>query len=148
MYHWIDPPKNSQNFVEKAHYFDTTPLNFFIRTHSIPACIWTCFVPIIKYFLMVFRYLVLLVYFHFTLLKHARYFVCQLCILKLTHNLQNGWVSKPRFRDHFNPRLCAPSNDHLQIWTYIYYRRRLKWSRNLGSNTAIFWYFGADLSLT
>ena len=33
----IDPPKNSQNFVEKAHYPNATPLKISIRTHSIPA---------------------------------------------------------------------------------------------------------------
>ena len=31
----MNPPKNSQNFEEKAHYPDATPLK---RTHSIPAC--------------------------------------------------------------------------------------------------------------
>ena len=35
--HWIDPPKNSQNFVEKAYFPDTTPLNISWRTHSILA---------------------------------------------------------------------------------------------------------------
>ena len=42
VFHWIDPPKNSQNFVEKAHYSDTTPLKISIRNHSIPVCfdIW------------------------------------------------------------------------------------------------------------
>ena len=35
--HWINPPKNSQDFVEKAHYPDATPLRISIRTHSIPA---------------------------------------------------------------------------------------------------------------
>ena len=33
-----DVPKNSQNFVEKAHYPNATPLKISIRTHSIPAC--------------------------------------------------------------------------------------------------------------
>ena len=37
VFHWIDPRKNSQNFVEKAHYPDATPLKISIRTHSIPA---------------------------------------------------------------------------------------------------------------
>ena len=37
VFHWIDPPKNSQNFVEKAYYPDATPLKIYIRTHSIPA---------------------------------------------------------------------------------------------------------------
>ena len=37
VFHWIDPPKSSQNFVEKAHYPDATPLKISIRTHSIPA---------------------------------------------------------------------------------------------------------------
>ena len=40
-FHWIEPPKNSQNFVEKpkkTHYPDATPLKISIRTHSIPAC--------------------------------------------------------------------------------------------------------------
>ena len=32
------PPKNSQIFVENAHYPNATPLNISIRTHSIPAC--------------------------------------------------------------------------------------------------------------
>ena len=35
-FHWIDHPKNSQNFVEKAHYPYATPLKI-SRTHSIPA---------------------------------------------------------------------------------------------------------------
>ena len=38
VFHWIDPPKNSQSFVEKAYYPDATPLKISIRTHSIPAC--------------------------------------------------------------------------------------------------------------
>ena len=37
-FYWIDPPKNSQNFVEKAHYPDATLLKISIRTHSILAC--------------------------------------------------------------------------------------------------------------
>ena len=37
VFQWIDPPKNSQNFVEKAHYPNATPLKISIRTHSIPA---------------------------------------------------------------------------------------------------------------
>ena len=37
VFHWIDPPKNSQNFVENAHYPDATPLKISIRTHSNPA---------------------------------------------------------------------------------------------------------------
>ena len=41
VFHWIDPPKNSQNFLEKAHYPDATPLKISIRTHSIPAWIVT-----------------------------------------------------------------------------------------------------------
>ena len=41
-FHWIDVPKNSQNFVEKAHYPDSTPLKNSIWTHSIPA--WTILV--------------------------------------------------------------------------------------------------------
>ena len=31
MFHWIDPPKNSQNFVEKAHNPDATPLKNFYK---------------------------------------------------------------------------------------------------------------------
>ena len=41
-FHWIDPPKISQNFVEKAHYPDATPLKNSIRTHSIPVCMYVC----------------------------------------------------------------------------------------------------------
>ena len=37
VFHCIDPPKSSQNFVEKAHYPDATPLKISIRTHSIQA---------------------------------------------------------------------------------------------------------------
>ena len=36
-FHWIDPPKNSQNFVEKAHYPDATPLNFFYKNSFNPS---------------------------------------------------------------------------------------------------------------
>ena len=39
VFHWIDPPNNSQNFLEKAHYPNATPLKISIRTHSIPACL-------------------------------------------------------------------------------------------------------------
>ena len=35
VFHWIDPPKDSQNFVEKAHYPDATPLK--ISTRLNPA---------------------------------------------------------------------------------------------------------------
>ena len=45
VFHWIDPPKNSQKFVEKAHYPESTPLKISIRTHSIPA--WAPCLPMI-----------------------------------------------------------------------------------------------------
>ena len=35
----MDPSKNSQNFVEKAHYPDASQLKISIKTHSIPAAL-------------------------------------------------------------------------------------------------------------
>ena len=37
VFHWIDPPKNSQNFVEKALYPDETPLKNFYKNSFNPS---------------------------------------------------------------------------------------------------------------
>ena len=37
VFHWIDPPKNSQNFAEKSHYPYAIALKISLRTHSNPA---------------------------------------------------------------------------------------------------------------
>ena len=47
-FHWIDPSKNSKNFVE-------TPLNFLIRTHSIPACLLEVMIDWMSFWIIIHR---------------------------------------------------------------------------------------------
>ena len=76
-FHWKDPPKDSQNFLEIAHNPNETPLKISIRTHSIPAwVIW--YVTFERYIMQSSRDVYVLWFISFNLYVSAK-LVSELC---------------------------------------------------------------------